>query len=170
VSPHGRFLPLLVDKGRSQLRCLLQSTLCLRQVGLEGPFGLCNEGEMGPELRRKLADLEKEYNEIGRESARAFLGPKLKGDYQISTLVRLEIGPESDVRPRQYLLIERWRPKLSPNALPGARRMLSLGRHLSIKRYCLGLTSDSGPIWTRLDGWLRCFRDGTLTLLGEFVA
>ncbi|KAK4869649.1 hypothetical protein LT330_006031 [Penicillium expansum] len=35
-----------------------------------------NEGEMGPELRRKLADLEKEYNEIGRESARAFLAPK----------------------------------------------------------------------------------------------
>ncbi|KGO77956.1 Pleckstrin homology domain, Mcp5-type [Penicillium italicum] len=42
-----------------------------------------NEGEMGPELRRKLADLEKEYNEIGRESARAFLAPK-----------RLAGGPE----------------------------------------------------------------------------
>ncbi|KAJ5958614.1 Pleckstrin homology domain Mcp5-type [Penicillium vulpinum] len=35
-----------------------------------------NEGEMSPELRRKLSDLEKEYNEIGRESARAFLAPK----------------------------------------------------------------------------------------------
>lgn len=35
-----------------------------------------DEGEMGPELRRKLADLENEYNEIGRESARAFLAPK----------------------------------------------------------------------------------------------
>jgi hypothetical protein len=35
-----------------------------------------DEGEMGPDLRRKLADLEKEYNEIGRESARAFLAPK----------------------------------------------------------------------------------------------
>ncbi|PGH07517.1 hypothetical protein AJ79_06252 [Helicocarpus griseus UAMH5409] len=34
------------------------------------------EGEIGPDLRRKLADLEKEYNEIGRESARASLGPK----------------------------------------------------------------------------------------------
>ncbi|KAJ5360343.1 Pleckstrin homology domain Mcp5-type [Penicillium concentricum] len=42
-----------------------------------------NEGEMGPDLRRKLADLEKEYNEIGRESARAFLAPK-----------RLAGGPE----------------------------------------------------------------------------
>lgn len=34
------------------------------------------EGEIGPELRRKLADLEKEYNDVGRESARAFLAPK----------------------------------------------------------------------------------------------
>ncbi|EPS34696.1 hypothetical protein PDE_09660 [Penicillium oxalicum 114-2] len=35
-----------------------------------------DEGEMGPELRQRLADLEQEYNEIGRETARAFLGPK----------------------------------------------------------------------------------------------
>jgi hypothetical protein len=35
-----------------------------------------DEGEIGPELRRKLTELEKEYNEIGRESARAFLAPK----------------------------------------------------------------------------------------------
>ncbi|KAL1860190.1 hypothetical protein Plec18170_002139 [Paecilomyces lecythidis] len=35
-----------------------------------------DEGEIGPDLRRKLVDLEKEYNEIGRESARAFLAPK----------------------------------------------------------------------------------------------
>lgn len=35
-----------------------------------------DEGEVGPELRQKLADLEKEFNEIGRESARASLGPK----------------------------------------------------------------------------------------------
>ncbi|KAL5337131.1 hypothetical protein BJX70DRAFT_399938 [Aspergillus crustosus] len=34
------------------------------------------EGNIGQDLRRKLADLEHEYNEIGRESARAFLGPK----------------------------------------------------------------------------------------------
>jgi hypothetical protein len=34
------------------------------------------EGEIGPELRQKLIDLEKEYNDVGRESARAFLGPK----------------------------------------------------------------------------------------------
>ncbi|KAJ9352069.1 hypothetical protein DTO027B9_6001 [Paecilomyces variotii] len=35
-----------------------------------------DEGEIGPELRQKLVDLEREYNEIGRESARAFLAPK----------------------------------------------------------------------------------------------
>jgi hypothetical protein len=35
-----------------------------------------DEGEIGPDLRRKLIDLEKEYNEIGRETARASLGPK----------------------------------------------------------------------------------------------
>ncbi|KAL2864758.1 putative nuclear migration protein (ApsA) [Aspergillus lucknowensis] len=34
------------------------------------------EGQIGPELRRKLADLEREYTEIGRETARAFLAPK----------------------------------------------------------------------------------------------
>ena len=33
-------------------------------------------GEIGPELRQKLAEVEKEYNELGRESARAFLAPK----------------------------------------------------------------------------------------------
>jgi DNA repair exonuclease SbcCD ATPase subunit len=35
-----------------------------------------DEGEISPELRQKLVELEKEYNEIGRESARAFLAPK----------------------------------------------------------------------------------------------
>ncbi|KAH0537430.1 hypothetical protein FGG08_005783 [Glutinoglossum americanum] len=34
------------------------------------------EGEIGPELRQKLIDLEKEYNDVGRESVRALLGPK----------------------------------------------------------------------------------------------
>jgi chromosome segregation ATPase len=34
------------------------------------------EGQIGADLRRKLADLEREYTEIGRETARAFLGPK----------------------------------------------------------------------------------------------
>ena len=34
------------------------------------------DGEIGPELRQKLADLEAEYKDVVRESARAFLGPK----------------------------------------------------------------------------------------------
>ena len=34
------------------------------------------QGEIGPELRQKLIDIEKEYNEVGRESARASLAPK----------------------------------------------------------------------------------------------
>ena len=32
--------------------------------------------EIGPELRQKLAEIEKEYTEVSRESVRAFLGPK----------------------------------------------------------------------------------------------
>lgn len=35
-----------------------------------------DESEISPELRQKLVELEKEYNEIGRDSARAFLAPK----------------------------------------------------------------------------------------------
>ncbi|KAL8965818.1 MAG: hypothetical protein Q9197_006310 [Variospora fuerteventurae] len=35
-----------------------------------------NETELAPELRQRLREIEKEYNEVGRESARAFLGPK----------------------------------------------------------------------------------------------
>ncbi|KAL4778536.1 hypothetical protein BJX76DRAFT_132593 [Aspergillus varians] len=35
-----------------------------------------DDGQVGQGLRRKLADLEREYNEIGRETARAFLAPK----------------------------------------------------------------------------------------------
>ena len=34
------------------------------------------DSEIGPELRSKLAEIEKEYHEVGRESARAFLAPK----------------------------------------------------------------------------------------------
>lgn len=34
------------------------------------------DAEIGPELRQRLIDIEKEYNEVGRESARAFLGLK----------------------------------------------------------------------------------------------
>lgn len=40
------------------------------------------DGEIGPELRQKLIDIEREYNEVGRASARTFLGTKL--DYGVS--------------------------------------------------------------------------------------
>lgn len=43
----------------------------LREVELQQ-----NQNELAPELRQRLRDIEKEYNEVGRESARAFLGPK----------------------------------------------------------------------------------------------
>lgn len=43
----------------------------LREVELQQA-----QQELGPELRQRLVDIEKEYNEVGRESARAFLGPK----------------------------------------------------------------------------------------------
>ncbi|KAL9097583.1 MAG: hypothetical protein Q9165_000479 [Trypethelium subeluteriae] len=32
-----------------------------------------DENEIGPELRQKLADLEREYNEVGKDAARAFI-------------------------------------------------------------------------------------------------
>lgn len=40
---------------------------------LEEVEKLQNEGEMNPDLRKKLVDIEKEYNDLARESARAFL-------------------------------------------------------------------------------------------------
>ncbi|KAL9024716.1 MAG: hypothetical protein Q9196_006310 [Gyalolechia fulgens] len=43
----------------------------LREVELQQ-----NQNQLAPELRQRLRDIEKEYNEVGRESARAFLGPK----------------------------------------------------------------------------------------------
>ncbi|KAL8682602.1 MAG: hypothetical protein Q9186_001375 [Xanthomendoza sp. 1 TL-2023] len=43
----------------------------LREVELQQ-----HQQELGPELRQRLVDIEKEYNDVGRESARAFLAPK----------------------------------------------------------------------------------------------
>lgn len=37
------------------------------------------DGEISSELRQKLVDIEKDYTEVGRASARAFLGPKTDG-------------------------------------------------------------------------------------------
>jgi len=46
---------------------------------------LQDERELGPELRQKLVELEREYNELGRDSARAFMGSRRSG-----------VGSESD--------------------------------------------------------------------------
>ena len=35
-----------------------------------------DEREIGPDLRQKLIEIEKEYNDLGKDSARAFLAPK----------------------------------------------------------------------------------------------
>ena len=43
----------------------------LRDIGSQE-----EEAHISPELRQKLVEIEKEYNEVGRQSARAFLGPK----------------------------------------------------------------------------------------------
>lgn len=37
------------------------------------------DAQISPELRQKLVEIEREYNEVGRQSARAFLGPKSEG-------------------------------------------------------------------------------------------
>ena len=47
--------------------------LSARLVDVEQQQG---EEEIRPELRQKLIEVEKEYNDIGRDSARAFLAPK----------------------------------------------------------------------------------------------
>lgn len=43
----------------------------IRDVGSQD-----EDSEITPELRQKLVEIEREYNEVGRQSARALLGPK----------------------------------------------------------------------------------------------
>lgn len=43
----------------------------LGEVGSQG-----QDSQISPELRQKLVEIEREYHEVGRQSARAFLGPK----------------------------------------------------------------------------------------------
>ncbi|KAJ5104816.1 hypothetical protein NUU61_002163, partial [Penicillium alfredii] len=62
-----------------------------------------DEGEMGPDLRRRLADLEKEYNDIGRETARAFLAPKrLAGGPEDTQLGTPSVDPKSPLSPALF--------------------------------------------------------------------
>lgn len=82
----------------SQLKRTLQAHLSETQKRLDGAAQLGNDlmkqseeiearlkeleesGEnVTPELKGKLADLEKEYNEVGRETARALLTNKIMG-------------------------------------------------------------------------------------------
>lgn len=79
----------------------LGTTLLQQRKNLEGRLEEVEkqqtEENISPELRLKLADLEKEYNEVGRVSARAFLtksrnsgieigGPSYSGDFKVSIL------------------------------------------------------------------------------------
>lgn len=41
--------------------------------------------EIGPELRQKLLDVERDYAEVSRESVRAFMGPKHQDLSEISS-------------------------------------------------------------------------------------
>ena len=47
------------------------------------------EQEIGPELRQKLVEVEKEYNELGRDSARAFLAPKRESTGSVLAEIRV---------------------------------------------------------------------------------
>lgn len=43
------------------------------------------DDEIGPELRQKLAEIEREYTEVSRESVRAFMGPKNRDVGEVSS-------------------------------------------------------------------------------------
>jgi hypothetical protein len=43
------------------------------------------EGDITPELRQKLVEIEKEYNEVGRETARAFLPKSRVSSNELAT-------------------------------------------------------------------------------------
>lgn len=62
-----------------------------------------SEGDITPELRQKLVEIEKEYNEVGRESARAFL-PKSR--VSSSEMAGSPFAGDSNVTPNfTYCLI-----------------------------------------------------------------
>jgi hypothetical protein len=60
---------------------------------------LQSEGDITPELRQKLVEIEREYNEVGRESARAFLpksrvtSSEMGGSPFEAKVVRLHMTP-----------------------------------------------------------------------------
>ncbi|KAI5811274.1 hypothetical protein DFH27DRAFT_520713 [Peziza echinospora] len=98
ASPNGRGVP---HASPAQLKRTLQKRLeeVQRRIAEAGHLGesllrqqqelndrlveveaeLVNGGEINPELRKRLADLEREYNEVHKESARALLSSKIHG-------------------------------------------------------------------------------------------
>lgn len=64
---------------RIETAATLGRTLLGQQQEIEARIKEVGEGgdQIGPELKKKLVDLEKEYNEVGRESARAVLTNKV---------------------------------------------------------------------------------------------
>ncbi|PWW79071.1 hypothetical protein C7212DRAFT_275472 [Tuber magnatum] len=64
---------------RIETAAVLGRTLLGQQQQIEARIKEVQEGgeQIGPELKKKLVELEKEYNEVGRESARAVLTNKI---------------------------------------------------------------------------------------------
>ena len=77
--------------------------------------------DIGPDLRQRLTEVEKEYQELGRESARAFLSYKSRssnaGDAQFSN-VSMEFKVKMAYHCSTYLLSDVSRaPQVQPNFL-----------------------------------------------------
>lgn len=64
---------------RIETAAVLGQTLLEQQRQIEARIKELQEGgeQINPELKKKLVELEKEYNEVGRESARAVLTNKI---------------------------------------------------------------------------------------------
>ena len=89
------------------------------------------ERELGPELRQKLADVEKEYNELGRDSTRAFLAPKL----------RLQPGDDSSTDGR-----------VSPMGVDNLKPAYTVNRLLEVLQSFMGKPPNRHPKLVSLPG------------------
>jgi hypothetical protein len=109
-----------------------------------------DDGEIGPDLRRKLVDLEKEYNEVGRESARAFLAPKRLvsgGDGTPAVDLRVSIPLKSARRkitktPHSH---HRIHPSSRARPMPRLRRSVHLPVGNGISHPVVYMISNSRP-------------------------
>jgi hypothetical protein len=87
-----------------------------------------DENQIGPDLRQKLVELEREYNEIGRETARAFLAPKRLAGGDEGHLGTPSL--DQKVRPQRFLYRRQDTDHLSnshhsvPSYLPATRPTL----------------------------------------------